>query len=131
MVKKEDSTRPVDHASGWFDQKCGDFRSIHNYFRPLKAETESGRACVISEYGGYACHIPGHYSVNRVYGYQKYDSREDLTKAYTSLIREQLLPLETKGLSGAVYTQLSDIEEEVNGLVTYDRRVVKISAETL
>ena len=69
--------------------------------------------------------------MNRVYGYQKYDSREDLTKAYTSLIREQLLPLETKGLSGAVYTQLSDIEEEVNGLVTYDRRVVKISAETL
>ena len=126
MVQKEDPTRPVDHASGWFDQKCGDFRSIHNYFRPLKAEAEKKRACVISEYGGYACHIPGHSSVNRVYGYQKYDSREDLTKAYTKLIREQLLPLEAKGLSGAVYTQLSDIEEEVNGLVTYDRRVVKI-----
>ena len=131
MVKKEDPTRPIDHASGWFDQKCGDFRSIHNYFRPLKAEVEDTRACVISEYGGYACHIPGHASVDRVYGYQKYDSCEDLTKAYVKLIHEQLLPLESEGLSGAVYTQLSDIEEEVNGLVTYDRRIVKINREAL
>ena len=131
MVKKEDPTRPVDHASGWFDQKCGDFRSIHNYFRPLKAEVEDTRACVISEYGGYACHIPGHASVDRVYGYQKYDSREDLTKAYAKLMHAQLLPLEAQGLSGAVYTQLSDIEEEVNGLVTYDRRIVKINREAL
>lgn len=131
MVKKEDPTRPVDHASGWFDQKCGDFRSIHNYFRPLKAEVEDVRACVISEYGGYACHIQGHSSVDRVYGYQKYDSCENLTKAYAKLMHEQLLPLEAQGLSGAVYTQLSDIEEEVNGLVTYDRRIVKINREAL
>ena len=131
MVKKEDPTRPVDHASGWFDQKCGDFRSIHNYFRPLKAEVEDVRACVISEYGGYACHIQGHSSVDRVYGYQKYDSCENLTKAYAKLMHEQLFPLEAKGLSGAVYTQLSDIEEEVNGLVTYDRRIVKINREAL
>lgn len=127
MVKKEDPTRPVDHASGWFDQGGGDFRSIHNYFRPLKAEPEAKRACVISEYGGYACHIPGHSSVDRIYGYQKYNSLEELSSAYHQLISEQLMPLEQKGVSGAVYTQLSDIEEEVNGLVTYDRRVVKIS----
>ncbi len=127
MVKEEDPTRPVDHASGWFDQKCGDFRSIHNYFRPLKTETEADRACVISEYGGFACHIPGHSSVDRVYGYRKYDTCEALTEAYHNLISNQLMPLFQTGLSGGVYTQLSDIEEEVNGLVTYDRRVVKIT----
>lgn len=129
LVKKEDPTRPVDATSGWFDQGCGDFRSIHNYFRRLKAEPESDRACVISEYGGYACHISGHSSVDRIYGYQKYDNCEELQKAYETLITGQLMPLEQAGLSGGVYTQLSDIEEEVNGVVSYDRRVVKLSKQ--
>lgn len=128
LVKKEDPTRPVDATSGWFDQGCGDFRSIHNYFRRLKAEPESDRACVISEYGGYACHIPGHSSVDRIYGYRKYENCEELQKAYEALITRQLMPLEKAGLSGGVYTQLSDIEEEVNGVVSYDRRVVKIGS---
>ncbi len=126
LIKKEDPTRPVDATSGWFDQGCGDFRSIHNYFRRLKAEPESERACMISEYGGYACHIAGHSSVDRIFGYQKYENCETLQKAYDELITKQLLPLEKSGLSGGVYTQLSDIEEEVNGLVTYDRRLVKL-----
>ena len=128
LVKEKDSTRPVDHASGWFDQKGGDFKSIHNYFRPLKVKLDGKRAYVISEYGGYACHIPEHSSVDRVYGYRKYATTQELSDAYTELIKKHLLPLENAGLSGAVYTQLSDIEEEVNGLVTYDRRVVKITS---
>lgn len=126
-VAHQDSTRLVDHASGWFDQKAGDFRSVHNYFRKLKIEKQSWRGFCISEYGGYACHIPGHSSVDRVYGYRKYDNVEDLNKDYHKLINEELLPLAEQGLSGAVYTQVSDIEEEVNGLVTYDRKVVKIA----
>lgn len=126
LVKQKDATRPVDHASGWFDQKGGDFRSVHNYFRPLKAEASGDRAFVISEYGGYTCHIGGHSSVDRVYGYQKYASCEDFSSAFRELISNRLLPLEKKGLCGAVYTQLSDVEEEVNGLVTYDRRIVKL-----
>ena len=126
MVAKKDPTRPVDHASGWFDQKGGDFRSIHNYFRPLQVKLDGKRAFVISEYGGYACHIAGHSSVNRVYGYQKYDTPEEMAAALKLLFSRQLFPLISKGLSGAVYTQLSDVEEEVNGLVTYDRRVVKL-----
>lgn len=126
LVKEKDPTRPVDHASGWFDQKGGDFRSIHNYFRPLKVKLDGKRAFVISEYGGYACHIPGHSSVERIYGYRKYDTPQEMAAAFRRLIEEQLLPLEKQGLSGAVYTQLSDVEEEVNGLVTYDRRVVKL-----
>ena len=126
LVKEKDPTRPVDHASGWFDQKGGDFRSIHNYFRPLKVKLDGKRAFVISEYGGFACHIPEHSSVDRVYGYRKYATPKEMTGAYRELIEKHLFSLVDVGLSGAVYTQLSDIEEEVNGLVTYDRRVVKI-----
>lgn len=125
-VKMQDQTRTVDHASGWFDQKGGDFRSVHNYFRKLKVEKDEKRAFVISEYGGYACHIAGHSSVERIFGYKKFDTLEDVSKAYKELYEEQVQPLIEKGLSGVVYTQLSDVEEEVNGLVTYDRKVVKI-----
>ncbi len=125
-IAHQDSTRLVDHASGWFDQKAGDFRSVHNYFRKLKVEKQSWRAFCISEYGGYACHIPGHSSVERIFGYRKYDTTDALSEAYHRLIQDSLLPLAEQGLSGAVYTQVSDVEEEVNGLVTYDRKVVKI-----
>lgn len=125
-VKAQDPTRTVDHASGWFDQKAGDFNSVHNYFRKLKVEKDEKRAFVISEYGGYACHIAGHCSVERTFGYKKFDTLEDVSKAYKELYESQVLPLIEKGLSGVVYTQLSDVEEEVNGLVTYDRKVVKI-----
>ncbi len=126
LLKEKDPTRPVDHASGWFDQKGGDFKSIHNYFRNLRVKLDKKRAFVISEYGGYACHIDGHSSLDRVYGYRQYATVEELNAAYNLLMEKQLLPLLRKGLSGAVYTQLSDVEEEVNGLVTYDRRIVKI-----
>lgn len=125
-VKSQDPTRTIDHASGWFDQKAGDFNSVHNYFRKLKVEKDEKRAFVISEYGGYACHISGHSSVERIFGYKKFDTLEDLSNAYHELYEGQVLPLIEKGLSGVVYTQLSDVEEEVNGLVTYDRKVVKI-----
>lgn len=125
-VKEQDPTRTVDHASGWFDQKAGDFNSVHNYFRKLRVEKDDERAFVISEYGGYACHITGHSSVERIFGYKKYESTEELAKSFRELIREQITPLIAQGLSGAVYTQLSDIEEEVNGLVTYDRKIVKM-----
>ena len=125
-VKKQDPTRTVDHASGWFDQNAGDFNSVHNYFRPLKVEKDDRRAFVISEYGGYACHIAGHSSVDRIFGYKKYDTKEEAAKAFRDLIQEQVYPLEEAGLSGAVYTQLSDVEEEVNGVVTYDRKIVKM-----
>ena len=125
-VKEQDPTRTVDHASGWFDQKAGDFRSVHNYFRKLKVEKDKNRAFVISEYGGYACHIKGHSSVDRIFGYKKYDTKEELSKAFYELIEKDIYGLVEAGLSGAVYTQLSDVEEEVNGLVTYDRKIVKM-----
>ncbi len=126
LIKEKDATRPVDHASGWFDQKGGDFKSVHNYFRRLTVRLDGRRAFVISEYGGYACYIEGNSAAKHVYGYRKFDTPKQLTKAYGKLLKDRLFPLIGKGLSAAVYTQLSDVEEEVNGLVTYDRRVVKI-----
>ncbi len=127
MAKEIDSSRPIDQASGWFDEGSGDFRSVHNYFRPLTVEKEESRAFVISEYGGLALHIDGHSSVDRVYGYKKYNTLDELGVAYYNLINGSLKPLISKGLAGAVYTQVSDVEEEVNGLMTYDRRITKIN----
>ncbi|MBR4668072.1 MAG: glycoside hydrolase family 2 [Butyrivibrio sp.] len=128
MARELDNTRPIDQASGWFDEGSGDYRSVHNYFRPLSVEEDSaGRAFVISEYGGLALHVGGHSSVDRIYGYKKYDTLDELGVAYYNLINGTLKPLVAKGLAGAVYTQLSDVEEEVNGLVTYDRRITKIN----
>ena len=129
MAKELDDSRPIDQASGWFDEGSGNFRSVHNYFRPLDVEKEKERAFVISEYGGLACHIDGHSSVDRIYGYKKYDNLDTLGVAYYNLINASMKPLIPKGLCGAVYTQVSDVEEEVNGLMTYDRKVTKINPD--
>lgn len=128
MAKEMDDSRPIDQASGWFDEGSGSFRSVHNYFRPLSVEIDKeNRAFVISEYGGLTCHIDGHSSVDRVFGYKKYDTLDTFGVAYYNLINASLKPLIPKGLSGAVYTQVSDVEEEVNGLMTYDRKMTKIN----
>ena len=125
LVQTSDKTRLIDHASGWFDQGVGDFRSEHNYFRKLEVHLDH-RAYVISEYGGYACHIKGHTYSDRVYGYRRYDTPEQLTIDYQTLMKEQVQSLIKEGLCAAVYTQLSDVEDEVNGLLTYDRKVLKV-----
>ena len=124
-VKKADPTRPVDHASGWFDQGGGDVRNVHNYFRPLTVEQDQ-RAFVISEYGGANCNVAGHSMSEEVYGYQTV-KEADFPDAFRSLM-EKVHALVKDGLSGAVYTQVSDIEEETNGLLTYDRSVRKAKA---
>lgn len=128
LIKSADPSRLIDSASGWFDQNCGDFISVHNYFRPLSVSVKKwgNRAFFLSEYGGFACHIKGHSSVERIFGYKRYDTISDFQNAYYELIEKSLLPLRAQGLSGAVYTQLSDVEEEVNGLLTYDRKVNKL-----
>ena len=126
LVRSTDPTRLIDAASGWYDQGGGDFCSEHNYFRKLRGKRDpKGRAFVISEYGGYACHIPGHSYTDRIYGYRKYDTKEALGEALSELFEKQIPQLEREGLAGAVYTQVSDIEEEVNGILTYDRRICK------
>ncbi len=132
LIKAADPSRLIDSASGWFDQNCGDFISVHNYFRPLSVSVKkwANRAFFLSEYGGFACHIKAHSSVKRIFGYKRYDTLSDFEKAYHELIEKSLMPLRAQGLSGAVYTQLSDVEEEVNGLLSYDRKVNKLSGKS-
>ncbi|MCI8613995.1 MAG: glycoside hydrolase family 2 [Lachnospiraceae bacterium] len=128
LIKEADPHRLVDSASGWFDQNCGDFISVHNYFRPLSVPVKKwdSRAFFLSEYGGYACHIKGHSSVERIFGYKRYNSLADFQSAYRNLIENSLMPLKSRGLCAAVYTQLSDVEEEVNGILSYDRKINKL-----
>lgn len=123
-IRAQDPTRLIDSASGWFDQGAGDFRSVHNYFRKLKVEKSPDRIFAITEYGGLSCQVKGHASTESVYGYQKFDTPEEMERRFLEL-RATVESLICQGLSAAVYTQLSDIEEEVNGLVTYDRKFVK------
>lgn len=127
LIRSIDESRLIDQASGWYDQKGGDFKSVHNYFHPLKHTPDKhGRAVILSEFGGYACYIPKHSYSPMIYGYRIYANAEDLEEALQKLYQEDIKELQKKGISAVVYTQLSDVEDEVNGIFTYDRRVCKI-----
>lgn len=125
QIKKHDRMRLIDQASGWFDQNGGDIKSVHNYIRKQKMGHDH-RAYAITELGGYACKVDGHTQNGTKYGYQIYDTTSELKKAYEKLYEEELAPLVKQGLSATVYTQLSDVEDEINGLLTYDRKVCKV-----
>jgi len=132
-TKVYDRTRLVDHASGWFDQKAGHFKSDHVYFKPLpEPQIDPNRAWVLSEFGGYSLNLQDHaWNPRKDFGYKKFTSKEDLTRGYINLLRQQLTPWIKAGLSAAVYTQTSDVETEVNGLVTYDRKVIKMDLDAI
>ena len=119
-----DPDRLVDEASGWYDQGGGDVDSRHNYFYPLHLRP-GRRTVALSEYGGIAWPMPGHEPPRRTYGYSTAKSRAELTGRYRKLQLETVLPQLRNGLSALVYTQVSDVEDEVNGLFTYDRQAVK------
>jgi hypothetical protein len=128
LIRSLDNTRLIDQSSGWYDQKGGDFKSVHNYFHPLKYTPDKHcRAVVLSEFGGYACYIQGHSYSPMLYGYRIYNNTNDLEAALQRLYTGDIMRLKRQGVSAVVYTQLSDIEDEVNGLFTYDRKVCKIS----
>lgn len=129
-IIKLDPTRLIDHASGWFDQKAGHMRSIHTYFRPLyKPMRTYGRVPVLSEFGGYNLQIKGHTEAgHKEVGYKKCSTKEELQDQYNKLMN-QLKKQINNGLSASVYTQLSDVEGEVNGILTYDRKVTKLNKE--
>ncbi|NLA76624.1 MAG: glycoside hydrolase family 2 [Clostridiales bacterium] len=131
-VKAFDPSRYVDHASGWYDQKGGDFKSIHRYIVPVTRPRPESRPFVLSEYGGYSRVIDSHvWNKAKSFGYKMYSSQESLTKAYKALFEKQIFPLIPKGLCALVYTQVSDVEFEVNGLLTYDRELVKLEESTV
>lgn len=129
-VRVLDATRPIDATSGWYDQGCGDFLSIHNYFRPLRAgwhgKQRGNRAAIISEFGGLAQMTSGHTSLDHSYGYGDFATVEDWRGAVQKLLAVAE-SLQVEGLAGYVYTQVSDVEEEVNGLLTYDRKINKFN----
>ena len=128
LIRKLDPLRLVDEASGWFDQGGGDLYSIHNYFRKLKVRPDRNRCVALTEFGGYSWHMPEHSWCDDEYGYKKYHSREELTAGIEKLWKRDLLSNVEHGLSASVYTQVSDVEDETNGFLTYDREQVKVDA---
>ena len=131
-IKEADPSRFVDHASGWYDQKGCDFRSIHKYILPFVMPKYDGRPMVLSEFGGYSQKIRNHvWNWEKSFGYQMYANKVALTNAYKRLHEKQIIPNIKKGLSATVYTQVSDVEFEVNGILSYDRELVKIDEDVL
>jgi hypothetical protein len=131
FIKELDGTRLVNNASGWADRSVGDVHDIHAYPGPAMPPLETDRAAVLGEFGGLGLPLEGHtWQDEKNWGYRKYDTVETLTEAYKNLIKE-LYVLIQRGLAAAVYTQTSDVEIEVNGLMTYDRRVIKIAPEKI
>lgn len=130
ITAQMDSTRLIDEASGWFDQGEGHIRSIHDYFFPLKVQPEK-RVTALTEFGGFSFSIPGHRMYRKVYGYRIYHDSVSLTRGYREWHEKELLPAVDHGISASIYTQLSDVEEEVNGIISYDREIVKLEKETV
>lgn len=131
-IRGLDPTRLIDHASGWHDQGAGDLRSLHVYFRRFRApRSHDNRVLALAEYGGFSLPVPGHTWSEREFGYKKFADRRAWREAILQLHEREIAPAIAQGLAATVYTQLSDVEDEVNGLVTFDRRVVKVDEEAL
>ena len=131
FFRAKDPTRVIDHASGWHDQGGGDIDSFHIYFTPFffpRRDEKDERVIALTEFGGYSMQTPGHvFNEKKFFGYRKYYDKQKLTDAIAALYLDRLFPLiEKKGLSALVYTEVSDVEDETNGLLTFDREVVKI-----
>ena len=124
-MKQIDPTRLFDVTSGWYDQGVGNFDSHHVYFRRVLLNPCRSRILSLSEFGGYSLKIDDHTWSNKAFGYKKMKDQADLNAALKRLYEEEIIPLKKVGLAVAVYTQLSDVEDEINGLVTYDRKVEK------
>ena len=131
-LKSLDPTRIYDATSGWFTEKKSDVESLHVYFKPFKVEKEYRRPIVLSEFGGYSYKIPEHsFNLSKTYGYKLFDNKEDFEAALETLYRKEIIPAIDKGLCAAVLTQVSDVEDETNGLFTYDRQVLKIDEKKM
>jgi hypothetical protein len=130
-IKNYDPTRLINPASGWADRGVGDVNDIHRYPGPGKPENEPSRAVVLGEFGGLGLPLLDHtWRQDKNWGYRGYQTADELTHAYQELTRK-LIPLIAEGLCAAVYTQTTDVEIEVNGLMTYDREVIKMNPETV
>ncbi|MBO5666005.1 MAG: glycoside hydrolase family 2, partial [Firmicutes bacterium] len=144
MLKELDDSRFVDTASGWFysEDMKSDVISEHVYFKPFvmeksgakkaAGETAATRPFVLSEFGGYCLPVEEHiFNPEKAYGYKNFKTQKEYEAALIALYEEQIVPAVEKGLCGTVYTQVSDVEDEINGLLTYDRTVCKVSAAAM
>ena len=128
-LKNLDDTRFIDTTSGWFTCKDSDVDSKHIYFRKPKIKA-SDKPIVISEFGGYVYSVKGHtFNTQKTYGYGKCSTREQFVERLRDLYLTAVVPAIKGGLCGTIYTQVSDVEDETNGLFTYDRRVEKINPQ--
>ncbi len=128
-LKSFDSTRIIDSTSGWFRRRKSDVDSRHIYFRPLKPKRLDGRPLVISEFGGYAHGVEGHTFGDGTYGYTVFEDKTEYENAIYKLYNTEVRDLIKAGASAFVYTQISDVEDEINGFYTYDRQVIKVDTE--
>ena len=129
-IRKLDDSRTIDHASGWHDQGIGDFRSLHVYFHPYRFRKDrKGRPVILSEFGVYGMELGK--TGKKAFTYRKYRTKADLTEAIVKLYEKQIMPAKGKGLAASIYTQVSDVEQEVNGLLSYDRKTVKVEEEKI
>ena len=127
LIKKLDPTRLVDNTSGWSDRGVGDVNDLHKYPGPGSPEPEAHRAVVLGEFGGLGLPVRGHtWQSEKNWGYRSFADAESLTTAYIDLVAKLFPLIDEKGLSAAVHTQTTDVEIEVNGLLTYDRELVKM-----
>ncbi len=130
-LKALDDTRWIDATSGWFRQKETDVDSRHVYFKDIKLKA-GDKPLVLSEFGGYSYKVDGHvFNTEKTYGYGKYADRDSFALAVENLYWQQVIPAAKKGLCAAIYTQVSDVEDETTGLFRYDRRVEKLLAEPM
>jgi beta-galactosidase/beta-glucuronidase len=129
-LKAYDPSRIWDATSGWFKERKSDVESEHIYFKKLNLKNDGTRPLVLSEFGGYSYKIPEHsYNLDKTYGYRFFTDGEAFMDALEHLYLDEVIPaIKQNGLSAAVYTQVSDVEDETNGLYTYDRQVLKVDA---
>ena len=125
-MKALDGSRIIDSTSGWFRRKKSDVDSRHIYFSPWSSLKISNKPLVLSEFGGYALPVEGHlFNPEKAYGYKSCKALEDFQASIEKLYREKVLPAAKDGLCASIITQLSDAEDEINGFLTYDRKVNK------
>lgn len=130
-LKAVDSSRFIDTTSGWFHQKLSDVDSLHIYFSELRLGKQD-KPQVLSEFGGFSYKLPEHSAnTEKTYGYRKYDDRTRFVDDLRELYLDHVVPLAENGLCAAIYTQVSDVEDETNGFFTYDRRALKVKPKEL
>ncbi len=131
-LRSIDPSRIYDATSGWFAETESDVTSEHVYFKPVKLKPTAGRPTVLSEFGGYSCKLEDHaFNLDKTYGYRYFSEPQAFEDALVGLYENEILPAIRDGLSAAVLTQVSDVEDETNGLLTYDRKVLKVDAERM